>query len=194
MGAEIKSRVVVLALVVGAVWLVSWIALAYGEVLIYQLALVPRRLASLHGIIGMPFVHDSFGHLMTNTVPLLAFGAILLFRGVRYYLAVSAGIVVITGVLLWVFGREAAHIGASGVVFGYLGFLVTRGFYERSFRAVGVAALVVLLYGGMIWGVLPGETGVSWDGHLCGLIAGIVVARVAFGLDRRRTREATEEP
>jgi len=189
---ETKSRIVALALVIGAVWAVSLVALSYGDALIYRLALVPRRIDGLPGIVGMPFVHGSFGHLMSNTMSLLVFGAFLLFRGVRYYVMVSLGIVGLGGVLLWLFGREAAHIGASGVVFGYFGFLLTRGVYERSFQSVAVAGLVVLLYGGMIWGVLPGAEGVSWDGHLAGLVAGIVVARVAFGMERRRRQPARD--
>ena len=192
MAPETKSRIVALALVIGAVWAVSLVALSYGDALIYRLALVPRRIDGLPGIVGMPFVHGSFGHLMSNTMSLLVFGAVLLSRGVRYYVTVSLGIVVLGGVLLWLFGREAAHIGASGVVFGYFGFLVTRGVYERSFQSVAVAGLVVLLYGGMIWGVLPGTDGVSWDGHLAGLVAGIVVARVAFGMERRRRQPARD--
>ncbi|MCE2424819.1 MAG: rhomboid family intramembrane serine protease [Pseudomonadales bacterium] len=192
MAPETKSRIVALALVIGAVWAVSLVALSYGDALIYRLALVPRRIDGLPGIVGMPFVHGSFGHLMSNTMSLLVFGAFLLFRGVRYYVMVSLGIVGLGGVLLWLFGREAAHIGASGVVFGYFGFLLTRGVYERSFQSVAVAGLVVLLYGGMIWGVLPGADGVSWDGHLAGLVAGIVVARVAFGMERRRRQPARD--
>ena len=192
MAPETKSRIVALALVIGAVWAVSLVALSYGDALIYRLALVPRRIDGLLGIVGMPFVHGSFGHLMSNTMSLLVFGAFLLFRGVRYYVMVSLGIVGLGGVLLWLFGREAAHIGASGVVFGYFGFLLTRGVYERSFQSVAVAGLVVLFYGGMIWGVLPGAEGVSWDGHLAGLVAGIVVARVAFGMERRRRQPARD--
>lgn len=190
MAQETRSRILALALVIGAVWAVSLVALGYGDALIYRLALVPRRVDGLPGVVGMPFVHGSFGHLMSNTIPLLVFGAFLLLRGVRYYVSVSLGIVVLGGVLLWLFGREAAHIGASGVVFGYFGFLLTRGVYERSLQAVGIAVLVVVLYGGMIFGVLPGAAGVSWDGHLAGLVAGIGVARVAFGMERRRAQPA----
>lgn len=187
---ETRSRIVALALVVAGVWAVSLVALGYGDALIYRLALVPRRIDGLPGVVAMPFVHGSFGHLMSNTIPLLVFGAFLLLRGVRYYVAISLAIVVLGGVLLWMFGREAAHIGASGVVFGYFGFLVTRGVYERSLQAVAVAVVVVVLYGGMIFGVLPGAAGVSWDGHLTGFVAGIVVARVAFGMAGRRTHQA----
>ena len=94
---------------------------------------------------------------------------------------------------MWCFGRNAAHIGASGLAFGYLGFLVTRGFYERSWQSIGVAALVVFLYGGMIWGLVPRNDGVSWEAHLFGLLAGMAVAPVAFGLERNRPTAFADE-
>ena len=179
----------VLAAWVGVVWCVSGVALAFdNQVLVYQLALIPRRLDALVGIVGMPFVHGTFAHLMTNTLPLLVLGAMLLFRGVRYFALATAAIIVLGGVALWCFGREAAHIGASGVVFGYIGFLVTRGLYERRWQSIGVAVLVVFLYGGAIWGVLPSQPGVSWEAHLFGLLAGIIVSRVAFALESKEPR------
>ena len=195
MAPTTASRILVLMLCVGVVWGVSGYALVFGnEWLVYQLAVVPRRFDSLLGIVGMPFVHGSWPHLVANTMPLIVLGGILIFRGVRYFGAVTFMIILLGGVLLWCFGRTAAHIGASGLAFGYLGFLVTRGFYERSWQSIGVAALVVFLYGGMVWGVVPREDGVSWEAHLFGLLAGMVVARVAFGLDRDGGTASEEEP
>ena len=189
MESPYKTRLVVLVAWMSVVWCVSGFALAFdNQVLVYQLALIPRRLDALVGIVGMPFVHGTFGHLMTNTLPLLVLGAMLLFRGVRYFALATAAIIVLGGVALWCFGREAAHIGASGVVFGYIGFLVTRGLYERRWRSIGVAVLVVFLYGGAIWGVLPSQPGVSWEAHLFGLLAGIIVARVAFARESKESR------
>ena len=194
MDTAFKTRLFVLTVSVGVVWGVSGFALVFdNETLVYHLALIPRRADALVGIVGMPFVHGSLGHLMANTVPLVVLGAMLLFRGVRYYVLVTAGIIVLGGIALWCFGRDAAHIGASGVVFGYLGFLVTRGLYERSWQSIGVSALVVFLYGGAIWGVLPQDDGVSWEGHLYGLLAGIVVARAAFALEPKRDSPVSSE-
>lgn len=179
------TRILVLVVCVGVVWGVSGFALAFeNELFRDHLALIPRRLDSLPGIVGMPFVHGSWWHLISNTMPLLILGGMVMFRGIRYFGAVTFLIVLLGGGLLWCFGRSAAHIGASGLVFGYLGFLVTRGLYERSWQSIGIAALAVVLYGGMIWGVVPRDDGVSWEAHLFGLLAGMVVARVAFGLLR----------
>ena len=188
-------RARVLVVVVGAIWGVSLYALMADDRLQYALAVVPRELAGLVGIVGMPFVHGTMEHLLANTVPLLVFGLIVVSRGVAYFLWVSAGIVVLGGLGLWLFGRESAHIGASGLVFGYFGLLVVRGLYERSLSSVGASLLVIILYGGMIFGVLPGgEEHVSWEAHLCGLIAGIAVARLRYALDQRRqTRPAAHD-
>ena len=190
----VGSRILVLAIFVGVVWGVSGFALlTQSEFLLYRLALIPRDFGALAGIIGMPFVHGSWLHLISNTIPLLILGGMVMFRGIRYFGAVTFMIMLLGGVLLWCFGRSNAHIGASGLAFGYLGFLVTRGFYERSWQSIGVAALVVFLYGGMIFGVVPRDDGVSWEAHLFGLLAGVVVARVAFGLARKRQQAFADE-
>ena len=148
MESPAKTRILVLAMCVGAVWGVSGFALlAQSEFLLYRLAVIPRDFGSLPGIVGMPFVHGSWLHLISNTMPLLILGGMVMFRGVRYFGAVTFMIMLLGGLLLWCFGRSNAHIGASGLAFGYLGFLVTRGFYERSWQSIGVAALVVFLYG-----------------------------------------------
>ena len=194
MESPAKTRILVLMICVGVVWGVSgFVLLSDNEFLAYHFAVIPRDFGSLPGIIGMPFVHGSWWHLISNTMPLLILGGMVLFRGVRYFGAVTFMIMLLGGILLWCFGRNAAHIGASGLAFGYLGFLVTRGFYERSWQSIGVAALVVFLYGGMIFGVVPRDDGVSWEAHLFGLLAGMVVARVAFGLERRRQQALADE-
>lgn len=184
-----RPRVLALLVVVGAVWAVSVLGF-WNEQLQYSLALVPRRLDGLFGIVGMPFVHDSWGHLMANTVPLLFFGAMLLGRGIRYFVGVTLIVGALGGLALWLFGRQALHIGASGVVFGLFGFLVVRGLYERRLSSIAITVVVTLSYGGMVFGVLPSDGHVSWEAHLFGLLAGIVVARAAHALARRRAAEA----
>lgn len=194
MESPAKTRILVLMMCVGVIWGVSGFALVFNnQYLLYHLAVIPREWGSLPGVVGMPFVHGSWWHLISNTMPLLILGGMVMFRGIRYFGAVTFMIMLLGGILLWCFGRNAAHIGASGLAFGYLGFLVTRGFYERSWQSIGVAALVVFLYGGMIFGVVPRNDGVSWEAHLFGLLAGMVVARVAFGLERKRQQAMSDE-
>lgn len=186
----LKSRVAALAGAVCLMWLVSLFALYVHPGLTYDLALLPRRIDGLPGVVGMPFVHGSLHHLLANTAPLIILGGLLVARGAAYFLLVCAAIAVIGGLVLWLLGRDAAHVGASGVIFGIFGFLVTRALYERSLRSALVALAVIAFYGTMIFGVLPQGGHVSWEGHLFGLVAGIVVARGAFAIERRRENEA----
>ena len=175
-----KSRAGMLLGTAALVWAVSLYGLFLDERLVFALSLVPRRIDSLLGILTAPLVHGSFAHLLANTVPLLILGSMVVVRGVAHYLTVTLAIVVLGGMGLWAFGRNAAHIGASGLVFGYFGFLVGRGYYERSLESIAVSLVVVVVYGGMIAGVLPRGDEVSWEGHLFGLIAGGLSARAAF--------------
>ena len=146
--------------------------------------ILPRTLAGLWGIPLSPFLHGSFTHLILNTVPLVTLGGFVAFYGARIFLAVSLWIILLSGAALWLLGRSAYHVGASSVLFGYFGYLVARGWYERSVTALLVAFLTLGLYGGMVWGILPTRSYISWEGHLFGLLAGVLVARLA--IPRRR--------
>ena len=174
-----QPRAATLLASVALVWAVSLYGLFIDERLVHALALVPRRVDSLPGILGAPLVHGSFAHLLANTVPLLMLGGLVAVRGVACYLATTLAIVVLGGLGLWALGRDAAHVGASGLIFGYFGFLVGRGYYERRLQSIAVSILVVVLYGGMIAGVLPQGGRVSWEAHLFGLLAGGLCARTA---------------
>jgi len=110
-------------------------------------------------------------------VPLIAFSLLLLTRGANYFLRGVVLVILGGGVLLWLFGRSAAHIGASGLVFGLFGLLLARALYARSAESMLIAIVVMLGYGGLVWGVFPTDATVSWDGHLAGLLAGIGSAK-----------------
>ena len=166
------------------IWAVSLYGLYADDRLVRALALLPRRIDGLTGILTAPLVHASLAHLLANSLPFVVLGGMVAVRGRAYFLATTLAIAVFGGLGLWLIGRDAAHIGASGLVFGYFGFLVARGFYERRLGSIAVAILVVAVYGGMIGGILPRADGVSWEGHLTGLIAGGLYARTA----RRRRR------
>lgn len=179
-----KTPAALLAGGTALIWIVSLYGVFINERLIHALALVPRRLDGLPGILTAPLVHGSLTHLMANTVPLLILGGMVAVRGAAYHLTMTAAIVVVGGLALWAFGRDAAHVGASGLIFGYFGLLVGRGYYERSVQSIAVSIVVVVVYGGMIGGILPRDDHVSWEAHLFGLIAGGLCARAASG--RRR--------
>lgn len=165
---------------VGAIW--AAFLLSFALPLNQWLALEPRSVGGLPGVAAMPFLHAGWGHLLANTPALFILLALLAGSRAHSWLVVAA-IVILSGGLLWLFGRSAAHIGASGLVFGLTTFLIAAGWLERRLLAVLVAVVTAVLFGGMlISGVLPtAGANVSWDGHLCGAVAGVLVAYVLIG-------------
>ena len=175
-----KPRAATLLAGTALIWAVSLYGLYVDRNLAFDLALVPRRIDGLPGILTAPLVHGSFAHLAANTVPLLVLGGMVAVRGVARYLTVTLAVTVLGGLGVWMLARNAAHVGASGLIFGYFGFLVARGYYDRSPGAIAVSVVVAVVYGGMIAGVLPRDGQVSWEAHLFGLLAGGVCARATF--------------
>ena len=169
-------RATALAAFVGLLWVVQVVNWITGYGFNAAFGLIPRHVSGLDGVIAMPLLHGSFAHLLTNTPPLLVMGGLLVATATRALLAVNAAVIGLGGGLVWLFGSSAIHIGASGLVFGWFGFLVARGFVDRSPVTLGAALLVGFLYGSILWGVLPGQTGVSWEAHLFGAIAGAAAA------------------
>lgn len=141
------------------------------------LGIYPRHPEALRGILFMPFLHGNFPHLISNTVPFLVLGWLILLRGVGDFFKVSLAVTLSCGIGVWLFGSPGFHIGASGVIFGYLGFLLLRGLFERSVQSITLSMLVFFFYGGLVWGVLPGQPNVSWEGHLFGFLGGVLVAK-----------------
>ena len=156
-----------------AVQVVNWIT-GYG--LNPAFGLIPRHVSGLDGVITMPLLHGSFAHLMANTPPLLVMGGMLVATTTRALLAVNAVVIGLGGGLVWLFGSSAIHIDASGLVFGWFGFLVARGLVDRLLITLGAALVVGVLYGSLLWGVFPGQPGVSWEAHLFGALAGAAAA------------------
>ncbi|KZX97427.1 MULTISPECIES: rhomboid family intramembrane serine protease [unclassified Sulfitobacter] len=170
------QRAAALAAFVAMLWAVQVVNWITGYGLNPAFGLIPRHVSGLDGVIAMPLLHGSFGHLMANTPPLLVMGGLLVATTTRALLPVNAVVIGFGGGLVWLFGGSAIHIGASGLVFGWFGFLVARGLLDRSLITLGAALVVGLLYGSILWGVLPGQPGVSWEAHLFGAIAGAVAA------------------
>jgi len=131
----------------------------------------------LKGIVFMPFLHANFGHVLANTVPFIILGALVILRRTRDFFIISAIIIIVSGLGVWFFGGPGTvHIGASALVFGYLGFLLLRAYFEWSFRSIIVALAVGLMYSGLIFGILPINPGISWQGHLFGFLGGVLAA------------------
>jgi membrane associated rhomboid family serine protease len=128
-------------------------------------------------ILFAPFLHVGFGHVAANSVPFFALGMLVLLRSGRDFIIVSLVALGISGLGVWLIApAHTVHLGASGVIFGYLGYLWARGAFERSVPAISAALIATLLYGGIWWGILPGQVGVSWQGHLFGFLGGILAA------------------
>ena len=143
-----------------------------------QLGTIPRYVPGLKGIILGPFVHGSLQHYFSNIIPLCIFSYLLLQYGLKRYLQVTLWIMLITGLLVWLFARPATHIGVSGVIYGYFGYLVLAGFLSGKFKLIIISVLVAFFYGGLIFGILPSSPFVSWESHLFGFIAGLAAAKL----------------
>ncbi|NUL44035.1 rhomboid family intramembrane serine protease [Cellulosimicrobium funkei] len=173
---------------VAVMWILEIIDLFLGGRL-NQFGIQPLDPAGLPGILFAPLLHSGFGHLLSNTLPLLVMGAMIAWLTGRWWL-ITAGIWLLGGFGTWLIGGLGTnHIGASVIVYGYAAFLVTYGILSRRFTAIAAAVVVVLLYGGIVWGFLPINPRVSWQGHLAGAAAGVVVAFADTRQARRDLRE-----
>ncbi len=137
----------------------------------------PRQADGLDGIVWAPMLHSDFGHVFSNTVPLLVMGGLVSVRGFKYWAIVTGSVVAVGGFLTWLLADGTNHIGASGVVFGYFGALLSAAWFERKPAALGAALISIFLYSGLVAGFVP-QDGISWEGHLFGFIAGAVAAKL----------------
>jgi len=140
--------------------------------------IVPRTMYGLTGIVMAPFLHANLQHLIANTIPFVILGAMILLRGTQTFLRVTIISALIAGFGTWLFGLPGTmHIGASGVVFGFFGYLLFRGVYDRRVSSILIAIVVAVLYGGSLLMSLVPAAGISWSGHVFGFIGGITAAR-----------------
>ncbi len=175
---EIRAQARVLGGFVGLLWVIHIVNAVLFRGSLVGLGIHPRTLWGLVGILFAPFLHGSVAHISANTVPLVVLGALVMARRKRDLAVVSAFSALVGGLGIWLVGGAATvHIGASILVFGYLGYLLLRGVFERRLWPILGSVFVFFLYGGALWGVLPGQAGVSWQGHLFGLLGGILAAR-----------------
>lgn len=167
-----------MGVVVAALWVLEFIDGLTNNAL-DAFGISPRQVASLPEIFSAPFLHFGWGHLMSNTVPLFVLGTLILASGVRPFLIVTLTSILSSGILVWLISPSGTvTLGASGVIFGYLTYLLARAFYTRSWWQLAIAVVVGVLYGGVLWGVLPLTYGVSWQAHLGGAIGGLLAARL----------------
>lgn len=173
----IRDELIGVLLFVAVIWGIS-VTGFFWTGLRDALALIPRHVAGLDGIVSMPFVHKNLGHLIGNSIPLVVLLSLLAGSRGNSWLIVAA-IVVINGILLWMFGGSGLHIGASGLVMGLITCLISSGLFEQRPVPLAISLGVGLFYGTtLIWNLLPLSPGVSWTGHLFGAIAGVAVGYI----------------
>jgi membrane associated rhomboid family serine protease len=174
---ELVTQCAILGTCVVLAWGIEIVDLVLGGNL-NRLGILPRTGSGLWGILFAPLLHVNFAHLISNTVPFLGLGWLVMLRRTSDFFLVTAIALLLGGFGTWLLGAPAYHIGASGLIFGYLGFLLLRGYFERSMFSIVLSVAVCILYGGILWGVLPNQPGISWEGHLFGFLGGIVAAKV----------------
>ncbi len=178
--SDIEKRKLLLALAlplfsVIIFWLVKVVELSL-DISLAEYGLRPRSFSQWFGIITMPFLHGSLSHLIANSSSFLILGTMLFYFYNKYSLQVIGLSWLIAGVLTWIIGRDSIHIGASGMIYAFAGYIFFGGLFSRDIRLMAISLIVVFLYGSMIWGMMPQNTGISWEGHLAGFVAGILLA------------------
>ena len=179
-------------------WLVKSIEIFF-DLNFSHFGILPLKARGILGIVTAPFIHGDLKHLFNNSIPILVLGSTLFYFYREVAKNVLALSIFITGIWVWVFAREAWHIGASGVVYSLAAFLFTSGVIRRHPRLMAISLLVTFLYGSLVWGILPIQDRVSWESHLMGLVSGVLLAYHfrSFGPQRKKYEwemEEDEEP
>jgi membrane associated rhomboid family serine protease len=185
---QLKARVALLALFVGSMWATFFLSVLMPFLHLNRHGVVPRTLGGLHGILFAPWLHAGLWHIAANTGGLLVLGWLAMWPRITNFWQATVGAMLGAGLCAWLLGAAySVHIGASGLVFGYAGYLVARGFYTRGILSILIALFVVSSYGlSMLLGALPIYPGVSWQSHLGGAMGGIIAARLSRQTLRRQ--------
>jgi membrane associated rhomboid family serine protease len=178
--AFFRRKIFLAAIIPGIMVILMWLV-KISEVLLdvnlSDFGIYPLSVRGLPGIFLSPFIHASFSHLFNNTLPLFLLGTALFYFYPEVALKVLGWTYIFTGLLVWVAGREAWHIGASGLVYGLASFLFFSGLLRKHFRLIALSLLIVFLYGSMVWGLFPGVyKNVSWESHMLGFFSGVILA------------------
>ncbi len=175
--AELKTQFHILSEFVVYTWSLAFVNLLLCQGALNGFGIRPRTSMGLLGILFSPFLHGNWEHLVANTIPFFTLGWFVMLGGISNFFIVTTFAVLIRGLGLWLFGRpNSVYIGASGVIFGYLGFLLLRSYFQTDSLSIVLTTIVGFLYGRQLWGIFPIEEGVAWDGHLFGLIGGVLAA------------------
>ncbi|HEY1972798.1 MAG TPA: rhomboid family intramembrane serine protease [Pseudonocardia sp.] len=171
-------------------YVLEFVDLTGGQSLSKSECIVPRQPDRLADVLIAPLLHAGWWHVNSNALGFLLFGFLAMAAGIGRFIAVTVIVWLVSGLGVWLIApSNSCTVGASGVIFGWLMYLLFRGFFNRSARQILLAVVLLVLWGGVLWGLLPGQPGVSWQAHLFGAIGGILAARMMAKLDRRRPEE-----
>lgn len=160
---------------IAIIWIVKLFEFVSGTDL-GQYGLLPRHFSGLRGILFSPFLHGDWNHLFSNTVPFFVLSFLMIFNYRKVAFKSFVFIFFVSGILVWLFGRENYHIGASGLVYGMAFFIFFSGIFRKNIQSIALSLLIVFIYGGIVWGILPIDLKTSWEGHLMGAICGFTTA------------------
>ena len=180
---------------VGVLYLIELVNLVLLHNSLVRDGVVSRTLSGLDGVIWGPLLHDGWGHLAGNTVPLLVFGFLAMAGGLGQWIAVTVCVWLISGLGVWLTGpADTSTVGASGIAFGWLAFLLVRGLFNRSLAQLAVGVVLLCYWGSVLWGLLPGQPHISWQGHLFGALGGILAAWLAAKANPRPPKPVSPAP
>ncbi|KTC84087.1 rhomboid family intramembrane serine protease [Legionella brunensis] len=174
---QTRANTNILIIILCIPWLVYFLNLFFNNRLLY-LGIIPRRLYGLSGILFSPLLHANFNHLFFNSIPLLVLSNFILINGLTYFLYVTVFITILSGFLIWCFAKPGIHIGASALITGYWGLLVSDILQQGTVTAIILGIISLYYFAGIFLGIFPGKKGVSWEGHLFGLIAGFATSYI----------------
>ncbi|MBL4862301.1 MAG: rhomboid family intramembrane serine protease [Crocinitomicaceae bacterium] len=182
--SKFKIVLVLLAIMYGVQLLNSLLPFALNNY-----GIRPRTVSGLIGVLVSPILHVGWWHLFSNTLPLLFLLLTLMIFYEKKWVFVVTFIVIVGGGLVWLFGRSVNHVGASGLIYGLAGYLIAKGIFEKKFKSLMISFVILIFYGSLIWGVFPTSYRISWEGHLFGVISGILAAYLTNKLSIEKTNK-----
>ena len=178
-GDLLQSQLQIIGGFLSIFWIVEILDVFVFRHRLDQFGIRPHSLIGLRGILFAPFLHGGFGHLIANSIPFAILAWFVMLQEISDFWIVTAVTMVVGGLGVWIFSPlNSLTVGASILIFGYLGFLLFRGYFQRSLASIALSIVVFFLYSGALWGLFPGRPGVSWQGHLFGFIGGAIAARL----------------
>lgn len=172
-GNSISEHLHIIFFILAVLWVIQIINAASGYRL-NQFGILPRKKRGLFGILVSPFLHGSPSHLLFNSIPLFILSALIMVGGTTLFLGISILIILMTGIATWAWGRHAIHVGASGVIMGYWGFLLCNAYLHPSTLTIILGILCLYYLGSLFFSLFPTEERVSWEGHVFGFLSGLL--------------------